>query len=118
MRATCQNRKWKAKVSDSENAQKPANRGWNTSTHIWVFNAYVLRRLTLYQKADDKIFVCKFSKNVKSKLYHIENSIFYSVDLVEVAHYKPPHQDLRCLQIQLFSSLVLKELNQIREGLE
>ena len=29
--------------------------------------------LTLYRKADDKIFVCKFSKNVKSKLYHIEN---------------------------------------------
>ena len=29
----------------------------------------------------------------------------------EVAHYEPPHQDLRCLQIQLFSSLVLKELN-------
>ena len=27
-----------------------------------------------YQKADDKIFVCKFSKNAKSKLYHIETS--------------------------------------------
>ena len=26
-----------------------------------------------------------------------------------VAHYQPPHQDLRCLQIQLFSSLVVKE---------
>ena len=26
-----------------------------------------------------------------------------------VAHHEPPHQDLRCLQIQLFSSLVLKE---------
>ena len=26
------------------------------------------------KKADDKIFVCKFSKNVKSKLYPIENS--------------------------------------------
>ena len=33
-----------------------------------------------------------------------------SVDLEEVAHYEPPHQDLRCLQIQLFTSLVLKEL--------
>ena len=32
------------------------------------------------------------------------------MDLDEVAHYEPPHQDLRCLQIQLFSSLVLKEL--------
>ena len=30
------------------------------------------------------------------------------MDLDEVAHNEPPHQDLRCLQIQLFSSLVLK----------
>ena len=28
-----------------------------------------------------------------------------------MAHYEPPHQDLRCLQIQLFSSLVVKELH-------
>ena len=28
------------------------------------------------------------------------------VDLDEVAHYEPPHQDLHCLQIQLFLSLV------------
>ena len=28
-----------------------------------------------------------------------------------MAHYEPPHQDLRCLQIQLFLSLVVKELN-------
>ena len=27
-----------------------------------------------------------------------------------MAHYESTHQDLRCLQIQLFSSLVLKEL--------
>ena len=27
-----------------------------------------------------------------------------------MAHYEPLHQDLCCLQIQLFSSLVLKEL--------
>ena len=33
-----------------------------------------------------------------------------SVDMDEVAHNEPPHQNLRCLQIQLFSSLVLKEL--------
>ena len=32
------------------------------------------------------------------------------MDLDEVAHYEPPHQDLRCLQSQLFSSLVVKEL--------
>ena len=33
-----------------------------------------------------------------------------SADLDEVAHYEPSHQDLRSLQIQLFSSLVFKEL--------
>ena len=33
-----------------------------------------------------------------------------SVDLDEVAHYEPPHKVLRCLQIQLFSLLVVKEL--------
>ena len=33
-----------------------------------------------------------------------------SVDLDEVAHYEPPHLDLRCLEIQLFASLVVKEL--------
>ena len=33
-----------------------------------------------------------------------------SVGLDEVAHYEPPLQDLRCLQIQLISSLVFKEL--------
>ena len=32
------------------------------------------------------------------------------MDLDEVAHYEPSHQDLRCLQLQLFSSLVGKEL--------
>ena len=33
----------------------------------------------------------------------------HSVDLDEVAHNnEPPHQDLRCLQIQLFLSLVVK----------
>ena len=30
-----------------------------------------------------------------------------------MAHHEPPHQGLRCLQIQLFSSLVVKELNEI-----
>ena len=33
----------------------------------------VINSLTT-KKADDKIFVRKFSKNVKSKLYYIENS--------------------------------------------
>ena len=36
-----------------------------------------------------------------------------SVDPDEVAHYEPPHPDLCWLQIQLFSSLVFKELDGI-----
>ena len=32
-----------------------------------------------------------------------------SVDLDEVAHNEPPHQDLHCLQIKLVSSLVLNQ---------
>ena len=38
------------------------------------------------------------------------NIVGNSVDLDEVAHDEPPHQDLRCLQFQLFSSLVVKHL--------
>ena len=57
------------------------------------------------KKADNKMFVCKFSKNGKSKLYQTENSKTrgQTVDLKKVAHY------LRCLQIRLLSSLILKE---------
>ena len=50
------------------------------------------------QKADNKIFVCKFSKNVKSNLYHnywdFKDKRANNVDLDEVAHYESPHQDL------------------------
>ena len=53
-----------------------------------------------YQEADDKISSANFQKNVKSKLYHIENS----------KTREPPHQNLRCLQNQLFSFLILKEI--------
>ena len=35
------------------------------------------------------------------------------MDLDEVAHDEPPHQDLHCLQIQLFSSVVVKELTAV-----
>ena len=33
-----------------------------------------LGKLFNNHKADDKIFSCKFSENIKSKLYHIENA--------------------------------------------
>ena len=32
-----------------------------------------------------------------------------------MANFEPRHQDLRCLQIQLFSFLVFKELRQVPE---
>ena len=38
-------------------------------------NYKIIFTLLSAKKADDKIFVCKFSKNVKSKLYHIVNSM-------------------------------------------
>ena len=43
---------------------------------------------------------------MKSKLYHVENSKTRG----QTVYNEPPHQDLRCLQIQIFLSLVVKEL--------
>ena len=40
------------------------------------------------------------------------------MDLDEVAHHDPPHQDQRCLQIQLFSSLTVKELRHQQNKLQ
>ena len=77
-----------------------------------------LRILTLLPpKADDKIFCLQifqkmlFLVNASYIILRIQRLIerAKSVDLDEMAHYEPPHQGLRCLQIQLFSSLVLKE---------
>ena len=54
------------------------------------------------KKTDDKISSSKLKKiYIKSMLYHIKNSNTReqnSVDLDEVVHHEPPHQDLRCLQ--------------------
>ena len=33
-----------------------------------------------------------------------------------MAQNEPPHQDLRCLQIQLYASLVVKEINRLIVG--
>ena len=41
-------------------------------------------------------------KNVKSKLYHIETSKANSVDLDEVAHFEPPHQDYAVCRFRYF----------------
>ena len=37
-------------------------------------NGKLWLQLFSFQKADDKFFVCKWSKSVKFKLYHVENS--------------------------------------------
>ena len=69
--------------------------------------------MQLINSLDDKMVVCKFLEIVKSKPYHIE--ISNSVDLDEVANYKPPRRDLRCLQKYLLSSgsseLIIFEIN-------
>ena len=51
-----------------------------------------------------KLVSADFQKNIKPKLCHmriqrLEGKWANSVDLDEVAHHEPPHQDLRCLQI-------------------
>ena len=77
------------------------------------FEQRLINSLTT-KKAEDKIFGCKFSKNVSPRFIILIIHRAHSVDLDEVAHSEPLHQqDLCCLQIQLFSSLVLKELKQV-----
>ena len=71
----------------------------------------ILKQVQYINSLTTKNQTTKFlSANVKSKLYHIETwkTRGQSVDLDRVVHHEPPHQDLRCLQIQLFLSLVLR----------
>ena len=63
-----------------------------------------------YRQADNKIFVCKFQKMLSSRYIVNSKTTGQTVDLDEVAHYGPRHQDLRCLHIQPFLSMVSKEL--------
>ena len=68
--------------------------------------------LKLPKKQTTKFSSANFHKmlNPSYIILRIQRLEGNSVDLDEVAHNEPPHQDLRCLQIQLFSSLVLKEI--------
>ena len=59
------------------------------------------------KKQTTKFSSANFQKMLSPSYIILRNS----VDLDEVAHHEPPHQDLCCLQIQLFASLVVKELN-------
>ena len=63
------------------------------------------------EKHTTKFSSANFSKKKLNPCYfimRIQRQRANSVDLDEVAHYEPPHQDLHCLQMQLFSSLVLR----------
>ena len=54
----------------------------------------------------------KRQQNLKNVLFkHYKEYRAVSVDSDEVAHDEPPHLNLHCLQIQLFSYLELKGLN-------
>ena len=44
----------------------------------------------------------KFMFHPSYIILRIQNQRANIVDLDEVAHYEPPHQDLRCLQMKLF----------------
>ena len=61
----------KRKVCSSSYSSKSSLKENNSPLVGFIFSFNYFN----YQKADDKIVVCEFSKNVKSKQYHIENSI-------------------------------------------
>ena len=66
---------------------------------VTSFNSLTNKKMTKFSSAN-------FQKML-SPSYIILKKRANSVDLDEVAHYEPPHQNLGCLLIQLFSSLVL-----------
>ena len=58
---------------------------------VYLCWGFISPFLTLYQKADDKIFICNFSKNVVLDISYSEFKDWRanSVDLDEVAHSEP-----------------------------
>ena len=71
---------------------------------IHYFNSLNTKKQTTHFSAAKK-------KKKTSTPIHIQNFRDWrtnNVELDEVAHYEPPHKDLHCLQIYLFSSLALK----------
>ena len=79
---------------------------WNYF-QLWPFNSLTTKEQTT-----------KFSSANSQKILSLSYIILRIERLedkqcrsIEVAHYEPPHQDLRCLKIQLCLSLVLKELS-------
>ena len=65
---------------------------------------------SLITKKQTTKFLSSNSQNMLSPSYiilRIQRLEGKHVDLDEMANFEPPHKDLRCLRIQLFSSLVL-----------
>ena len=91
-----------------------------SSVKAWSVTARYLRVCTLSikpltaKKQTTESTSANLKKNVSYRLCHIVNSKTreQSVDLDETAQVEPFHQDLRCLQIQLFFSPALKVLTE------
>ena len=76
-----------------------------TFCRIFTFLIHCLGQLFHYQKANDKCLSANFQKNLSPShitcRLRVQRPEANSIDLAEVAHDEPPHQDLYCLQIQL-----------------
>ena len=80
-------------------AFKNSNGAYHRSSDKYCINSLTTK------KAEDKFSSANFQKKLSPSYI-----ILRIQRLDEVAHHEPSHQDLHCLQIQLFSSLILKEL--------
>ena len=87
---------------------KQCNKGSNQSLAVYLMQNMLLP------------FICcsNTSQILESPSYmyiilRIQTKRANSVELDEVAHYEPPHQDLHCLPFQQFSSPVLKRVHHL-----
>ena len=75
---------------------------------------FLLKCIHYFNSLNTKKQATHFSAAKKNSIHANSYSEFRdwrtnSVELNEVSHYEPPHKDLHCLQIYLFSSLAPKE---------
>ena len=81
-------------------------------SHVCLITFELLHRLFKSLKQTTEFSYANFQKILSSSyiVLRIQRPEGNSVDLNEMAHFEPHHQDLRCLQIQLFSCPFLKGL--------
>ena len=77
-----------------------------------MVSTYIYLTLNL-PKTDDIVFVCKFSKNVKSMLYHIENSKTREQTVMQFANSAVFVSGLR-VKVVLLQYVVQGEINKSR----